>query len=165
MLQLNWLLHLQHDNAGGTIETWSHKIWKLLDFDGSAFKNCDTDRPDAPRTFGLKINGSGKDIIGGNPQANLDPRFVDVDSILYLDMPSLNTTTELIEMNDLKGITLYLLTKSNGMVGDTNCQNFPDPLHNDKQNPNQPVLARYRMENIPCTIIAPHVQITHLLSY
>lgn len=124
--------------VGGTLEIGSYQICLLLDFDGSAFSD---NILDVPRTFGLRIDGSCKHIIGGNPTVNLDPRFVGMSTILHLDMSHLNPTTEFIELNDLKGLTLYLLTKSDGILDDSNCDDFPDPLLNDEQNPNKPVFT------------------------
>jgi hypothetical protein len=133
----------------GTLDaSGSYAICRLFEFDGSDIKESRS--KDNPRTFGLYINGKCKHIVGGNPSVNLDPRFVDMDSLFLLDMSSLDTTTEIVEIEKNSSeaalqqtpYALYLLKKPGGMLGDEHCNIFPDPALNDVSNPDQPVFGK-----------------------
>jgi len=136
MSGLNDYLRNQGSNdVAGTLDmsgSTSYQICALEEIEG-------VQRPDSdlPRTFAVEVNGKCTYIVGGNPTVNLDERFIDMNSVHQLDMRSLDTTTDLVVINDriTKGSDL-LLTRE---INDANCVTFPDPTDNDFRGPDDRV--------------------------
>ena len=76
------------------------------------------------------VAGECVDIVGGNPTVSLDSRFVDMGSMLQLDMSTLNSTElQEIDVESTYGSTLLLTVE----VTDPVCDTFPDPILNLEQ--------------------------------
>eukprot|EP00586_Coscinodiscus_wailesii_P000799 CAMPEP_0172487324 /NCGR_PEP_ID=MMETSP1066-20121228/16359_1 /TAXON_ID=671091 /ORGANISM="Coscinodiscus wailesii, Strain CCMP2513" /LENGTH=2416 /DNA_ID=CAMNT_0013253867 /DNA_START=62 /DNA_END=7312 /DNA_ORIENTATION=+ len=109
--------------------TKSYYICYVTEIWGGA-RNSPTDR------FQIKENMSDScvTIKGGNPKVNIDSNFIDLSSVATLDLTSLSTGTDLVEINTEKtlGGDLLLTRDISGMNAyEDVCKVLPDPRDND----------------------------------
>jgi len=118
------------DMSGAT----SYKICALEEMEG--IKRPE-EGSDLPRTFAVIVGGVCSYVVGGNPTVNLDASLADLENVYQLDLGGLNTTSELVVINDEKTMGSDLLLTVD--ITDPKCETFPDPTDNDFRGPDDHV--------------------------